>query len=107
MRSLRFIVENQKITRDPLCDFSGLVAGTEGYLRAEFLFSKEWDGFTKVAAFWGLGRECPPKILDSRNSCVIPAEALRWTSFDVGVIGKRNNLILKTGREKVFQERGV
>ena len=43
MRILKFVVENQKIKQDPSCDFSGLVAGTEGYLKAEFVFSKEWD----------------------------------------------------------------
>ena len=40
MRTLKFIVEGQIIKQDPNCDFSNLVPGTEGYLRAEFSFSR-------------------------------------------------------------------
>ena len=107
MRTLKFLVDDQTIKQDPSCDFSGLVAGTEGYLKAEFSFSKEWNGFVKVAAFWSLGRECPPKILKDGKSCTIPAEALRWTEFEIGVIGKKNGCKIKTGRVKGAQERGV
>ena len=39
MRTLKFIVEGQIIKQDPSCDFTNLVPGTEGYLRAEFSFS--------------------------------------------------------------------
>lgn len=41
MRVLRFIVNNQRIYPDPKCDFSGLVKGTTGYLKALFIFSPE------------------------------------------------------------------
>lgn len=107
MRILKFIVDDLKIKPDPLCDFSGLVVGTEGYLRAEFAFSKEWDGCVKVASFWKLDRECPAQILKDGKTCLIPAEALTWTSFEVGVIGKKAGTILRTNRTKVEQEKGV
>lgn len=107
MRILKFIVENQKIKQDPSCDFSGLVAGTEGYLKAEFVFSKEWDGFLKVAAFWSLGRECPPQILKDGKTCLIPTEALKWTDFEVGVVGKTKDCKIKTDKVRVVQERGA
>ena len=51
MRTLKFIVEDQIIRPDPNCDFSGLVPGTKGYLKAEFAFSKAWDEYVKVAGF--------------------------------------------------------
>ena len=51
MRTLRFTVDSQKIRHDPNCDFSGLVSGTAGYLKASFKFSKEWSGMVKVAEF--------------------------------------------------------
>ena len=41
MRTLKFKVDGQIITKHPDCDFSNLVPGTEGYLRAEFIFSDE------------------------------------------------------------------
>lgn len=44
MRTLKFIITAQNVQKDPDCDFSGIVAGTEGYLQAEFLFSEEWAG---------------------------------------------------------------
>lgn len=43
MRTLKFIVNAQKLEKDPSCDFSGIVSGTKGYLEAEFSVSKEWS----------------------------------------------------------------
>ena len=57
MRTLRFTVDGQTIRKNPDCDFSGLVAGSVGYLRANFKFSKEWFGCTKAASFWFDGLE--------------------------------------------------
>ena len=49
MRTLKFAVNAQRITSDPNCDFSGIVPGTAGYLKAHFSFSPEWSGMVKVA----------------------------------------------------------
>lgn len=51
MRTLKFIITGQKITKDPDCDFTGIVAGTQGYLRAEFSVSEEWAGCRMAAIF--------------------------------------------------------
>lgn len=51
MRVLRFIVNNQRIYPDPKCDFSGLVKGTTGYLKALFIFSPEWNGVKQLLHF--------------------------------------------------------
>ena len=51
MRTLKFIVHDQIVEKDPKCDFDNLVPGTEGYLRAVFSFSPEWDDCVRVAAF--------------------------------------------------------
>lgn len=89
MRTLKFNVQDQIITRDPNCDFSNLVPGTEGYLQAEFTFSKEWDSCSgKVAAFYSpIGVEFPPQIIKN-NTCMIPAEACARRNFMIKVIGK-------------------
>ena len=42
-RILRFNVDGQEITKDPTCDFTGIVPGTAGYITAEFVFSKEFS----------------------------------------------------------------
>lgn len=108
MRTLKFIVNKQFITQDPKCDFSGLVAGTNGYLKAEFTFSSDWNGMTKVADFYSpLGREYPPQILEDGKTCNIPAEALTKSSFKIQVIGKgANNSKLVTNKLMVIQNGG-
>ena len=102
MRTLKFKVDKQIINKDPTCDFTGLVAGTEGYLQAEFSFSSEWDGCIKVADFSCRGKECPPQVLEN-NKCVIPNEALIERTFSVRIIGKRKNLKLTTNKAVVVQ----
>lgn len=107
MRTLRFIVNGQIITQDPNCDFSNLVPGTEGYLQAEFRFSSEWRSCNKVAAFYSMmGAEYPPQVLNERNICMIPAEALKRRNFKIRVFGKGPELALTTDKVLVQQNGG-
>lgn len=107
MKILRFIVENQIIKKDPSCDFSNLVPGTKGYMVAEFSFSDEWDGMTKVVGFYSpLGREYPPRVLADGKTCVIPFEALEKRIFKVQVVGKKGDSRLKTNKVVVYQNGG-
>lgn len=50
MRTLRFIVHAQAISRDPACDFGGLVAGSAGYLKAYFALDAAWKGCAVAAS---------------------------------------------------------
>lgn len=107
MRTLKFIVDQQIIKQDPNCDFSGLVPGTEGYLKADFSFSPEWSNCTKVAAFFNvMGKEFTPQVLADGKSCVIPVEALVNREFRIQIIGKRNELRLTTNKVAVSQDGG-
>lgn len=104
MRSLQFIVEGLTIKPDPRCDFSGLVPGTAGYLKAEFSFSKEWTSTPKVVAFYSrLGNEYPPQALKDGRTCLIPAEALQKRVFKVQVLGQ-NGLV--TNKLEIDQKGG-
>lgn len=103
MRTLEFIITGQKIAKNPDCDFSGIVAGTEGYLQAEFLFSEEWAGCRMAAVFSSLGKEYPRPVTEGK--CVIPAEALEWDNFGVRVVGQRENYRITTNEIKIRQER--
>ena len=108
MRTLKFIVDGQSLRPDPGCDFSGLVPGTEGYLKAEFSFSPEWNGCLKVAAFYSmLGKEYPPAVLKDGKTCMIPAEALKKKSFKMKLIGKSNNYKITTSAITVEQNGGT
>ncbi len=107
MRTLKFIIDGQTIKLDPDCNFSGLIPGTEGYLRAEFSFSPEWNNSAKVATFHSvLGKEYPPQPINKANQCMIPKEALKRKVFKVGVIGKRGEIKLTTDKVAVSQNGG-
>ena len=107
MRTLKFIVDGQIIRQDPNCDFSGLVPGTEGYLRAEFSFTQEWNDCVKVAAFFAMmGAEYDPQVLQEGRFCMIPKEALKLRNFKIQVIGKGQDKLLKTDKVTVSQNGG-
>lgn len=104
MRELRFTVEKQRITKQKDCDFSGIVAGSVGYLSAKFDFSEEWDQCTtKIARFWNGGNE-HSVILNEDNGCVIPAEALTTRVFEISVMGVAPSFRIETNKTKVRQE---
>lgn len=102
MRQLMFNVNSQCITRDPECDFSGLVAGTVGYLQACFSFSPEWDGCKLVAQFWRGEEEHARFIID--GTCDIPPDVLLGRTFKVSVIGVRDGYRISTNKVVVRQE---
>lgn len=106
MRVLEFIVDGQILTKNPSCDFSNIVSGTEGYLQAHFTFSPEWDGAVKVAAFWRGNLECPPQLLRDGHTCVIPSDALVGRTFGINILGKKGNQIIPTNRVEVRQKGG-
>lgn len=107
MRTLKFIVQNQIIEKDPDCDFNDLVPGTEGYLQASFSFSPEWNDCVKVAAFYSqMGTEYEPQILRDGKTCMIPSEALKRRVFKVQVVGQNSSKRLTTNRLAVYQNGG-
>lgn len=106
MRTLKFTVDAQKLEKDPSCDFSGLVAGTSGYLKAEFEFSKEWDNCIKVAEFTSGTQEYPPKVISELNSCIIPAQILKRSVFKIRILGQKGDLKLRTNTVTIKQEGG-
>ena len=104
MRTLEFVVDQQRARKSPYCSFSGLVAGSVGYLRAKFKFSEEWTGLKKAASFW-VGDEEYGALLDSDDSCDIPEEVTKHECFEVSVTGMDNNgKYIPTTKTKVVQE---
>jgi hypothetical protein len=103
MRELVFEVDGQRLKKQADCDFSGLVAGSEGYLKAKFVFSSEWAGCKKAASFW-VGEKEHPALLDETDSCIIRPEALTGASFKVSVVGVKTNYKIVSNRTKVRQE---
>lgn len=104
MRTLDFLVEDQKLIPDPSCDFSGIVPGTSGYLFAEFSFSKEWAGTVKVAEFKKRRGIKPTSVPIVNGRCEIPSEALTGSKIFIRVVGKNGRYKITTNECFVKQE---
>lgn len=103
MRVLRFIVDGEKIYKDPSCDFGGLFQGRNYDVQAEFTFSNDWNNKTKVAAFWSIrGAEYNPQVLQD-DTCMIPPEALDRAAFKIQVLGKKGNTNISTNKLVILQ----
>lgn len=93
MRILEFTVRKQRLLRTPTCDFSGLVAGSKGYLYAKFNLSPEWDSCRTAAKFVvkdDTGEHEYGALLDDNRTCIIPSEALVGDKFYVSVKGVKD-----------------
>lgn len=102
MRVLSFNVNAQQISRDPQCDFKGLVAGSKNYLQAHFSFSPEWQDCILAASFWRGNNEYP--VLIKNNTCMIPSEVLTGRAFSISVTGRRGDYNITTNKVYVRQE---
>lgn len=94
MRFLDFTISGQMLKRVPACDFTGIVAGSRGYLFARFHFSADWVGCKKVAVFICKGREYPVGL--SNNRCEVPTDVLTGGPVQVYVVGQRDSLRITT-----------
>ena len=103
-RTLEFDVNKQRLTRNRECDFSCIIAGSVGYLRAKFNFPFScWHGCKKAASFWVDDKEYAV-LLDKDDSCMIPPEALVGSKFYVSVMGAKPGYKIETTKVKVKQE---
>ena len=87
-RVLEFDVNKQNISKNAGCSFDGIVSGTQGYLKAKFNFSKEWNDCVKVAVFRVLLEEYPVPLCS--NACDVPPDATQWDEFFVRIVGRDN-----------------
>lgn len=99
MRTLQFKVAGQKLSKDG--DFSGLVAGTKGYLQTAYNFDREWDGCKKAAVFLRYDKEYPVPIINGQ--CDVPDEITEHKRWKVYLIGERNGYRITTNEVEVRQ----
>lgn len=104
MRILEFEINGQNISKSKNCDFSGIVPGTSGYLKASFSFSAEWTGMVKVAEFRTHASSEPVSVPIINNECMVPVEVTGGNKWYVKVIGKRCDVLIPTGNCRVRQE---
>lgn len=106
MRILEFNVKEQVLTKNPNCDFTGLVSGTKGYIKCKFNFAgSEWNSYRKVAEFLS-GTMTGFYELDDQNEVKLPDKIADRVYFNVQVYGVNGNELIKTNKVLVKQERG-
>lgn len=112
MRELIFDVRGQRILQNSDCDFSGIVAGSEGYLKAKFNFQdNDWDGCKKIAVFYVMSYDYGNEpigehavYLDDNDTCDIPEEVLKNDAFALKVVGVKAGYRIPTNIIKIKQE---
>ena len=105
MRDLIFDVTQQRLKRNDECDFSGIVAGSEGYLRVRFNFlDNSWDGCVKIVNFVAPYVEGMAVKLDDENSCMIPPEITHHEEFALALVGAKKDYKIPTNYIKIRQE---
>ncbi len=99
MRTLQFKVTGQNLSKDG--DFSGLVAGTRGYLQTAYNFDSEWDGCRKAAVFLRYDKEYPVPIVNAR--CAVPDEITEYKRWKVHLVGVKDGYRITTNEVEVIQ----
>lgn len=68
---------------------------SQNYDRCMFMFSPEWNSYTKTAVFWQDKDVRYEMTLDDADSCDVPNEVQQQSGFMfIGVIGRSGNVIL-------------
>lgn len=103
MRTLRFFVSGQKLSRNPESDFSGIIRGSKGFLECSFNLSKEWNGCKIAASFWHYDKEIDAAPVISGN-CMVPDSVTDYREFEISLVGVRKGYRITTNRVKIEQE---
>lgn len=99
MRILQFRINGQKLSKDG--DFSGLIAGTKGYLYTEYNFDGEWGGCKKAAVFSRYDKEYPVPIVNGKYA--VPDEITGYKRWKVYLVGEKKGYRITTNEVEVRQ----
>lgn len=103
MRTLKFVVEEQSLKKDPACNFSGIVKGSKGYLQCSFSFSREWAGCKVAASFWNYDKEIDAAAV-VHGVCQIPDGVTDFRRFGVSLAGVKYGYRITTSKIWIEQE---
>lgn len=96
MRTLHLKVDGDRCSKDPSSTFVGRRTDVGQLIKIAVSFSQEWDHAIKVMTFYDANhKECTPKEIRD-GVCEVPVECLKYNTFYVQVLGKKNGKILKT-----------
>lgn len=106
-RILEFDVKKQRLFKNAECSFSGLIAGSIGYLRVKFHLSEEWDDCSvKIVRFW-IGEDLAEEhayALDENDGYPIPDDIASHRRFGVSLLGARPGFKIETNKSIVVQK---
>lgn len=98
MRRLLFSVNGQKLAKQG--DFSGIAAGSKGYLKCQFVTADyDWLGAKKVAVF----NDTAAVVVDDALECRVPDEVTGGKSFKVQLVGQNGTTRLTTNAVLIEQ----
>lgn len=98
MRRLLFIVEGQNLRKAG--NFSGITAGSKGYLCCNFgTADYDWLGAKKVAVF----NDTEAVALDGSMECIVPDGVTDGKSFKVQLVGQRGTVRMTTNAVLIEQ----
>lgn len=103
-RTLEFIVDGQRLRKDPSSNFSGIVSGSKGYLECHFSFSGEWKSLRKAVQFKTGDSVVYKPVVDDK--CQVPNEVTGDTRIHVSLIGKGASVYLTTNEAVILQKKG-
>lgn len=102
MRTLNFLVEGQRLIKNG--DFSGIVRGSQHYLKCQFSFKGNDWRYNRIAAVFYKGNDEYAIPLSVDGTCFIPNEVTTAKCFKVRLIGVKNDTRINTNIELIEQE---
>lgn len=98
MRTLTFFVSGQTLRKEG--DFSGITAGSKGYLKCRFRTDDaDWKGAKKVALF----NEAYPVAVNALHECCVPDAVTDGKSFKVLLVGQNRSARITTNQVLIEQ----
>jgi len=105
MAQIRILLEKQLLT---IQNQEIISSGDMNYDTCEFVFDDAWDGFTKTGVFYQDKEKVQYVVLNSDNTCAIPAGAMaREGNLYIGVFGINGSRVLTSTVERVFIRQGA
>lgn len=95
--TLEYDILNQKITSK--CNNYYAVADSVNYLKLDFNFTADWQGFSKLITFRN-GLEV--LTIELTDSCIVPWEVIKTPSFMFSIVGTKDGVVITTDTMKVI-----
>lgn len=87
MRTLKFILDGQKLKKDPSCDFTGLICGTMNYVKLSFDVSGDWNKCFIIVSFLDENDHEIDASELKNFECLVPNTTSSYKKYKIRLIG--------------------